>query len=661
MSRSAVTVALLVAFGVCLRAAGDDLSVARAALRDGLWDIARVHAGTSTNDECRLVVLESYAGEGRWRDVDKILKEWPDARGAGFDYYRAVLNGDHAAAMKILKAGGSPEGLVEARLFEAEALARTNRCEEATAIWRELASQTNLSDRALARTGIGLMDVEVLRRAYAATRLSVALRRRTGLCLGRALLKTAATSAEGFKLIRAIVDDSPDAEGAREAFWAMIEAELAASRWSSAEALLREHLEIWPESARLAVVQESRGWVAQKLGKRDEALAAFRRAAEVAKTDEERAMAELKTGDMLAEFGRNDEAMVKYRSVLDRFASTKVAVRLKTVIAIRERESAGRNLYRDFKFEEARQAFEDVARQDPSRSDRMAYYRVLCLYGQGLDDEAARQAARLTVDALDVAVRQEVTLWLAKFHYNRRDWKEAIRLFVNYADGAVAGQVPEALLWAARAALADNDPASSIQLATRLAERFPESPVRPQALLVQAEALVESARFDEAVLVLERVMVSESVSSEVRLRAQMLKADALYMLGADNTSCYAAALEAYRALRLGGALSASGEVVVSFKIARTLEKLKRMDEAVDQYYAQVVLAYRDARQRRIRFDDDARAAFSKAAFRLADEFESRGRDGQALAVLDLVATSDVPAAAEARRRIGRISMKGRFL
>ena len=661
MSLRAVTVALAFVLAFGLQAQGDDLDVARAALRDGLWDVARAHVGAATNDESRLVVLESYAGEGRWRDVGEALKEWPDAHGAGFDYYRAVAAGDHDAALKLLKAGGSAEGLVEARLFEADALSRTNRQEEATAIWRELVSLTNLTDRALARIGIGLMDVQVLRRAYLAPRLPVALRRRTGLCLGRALLKTSSTVAEGVKLIRAIVDDSPDAEGAREAFWAMIELELASARWTSAESLLRELAEIWPEASRLAVVQESRGWVAQKLGKREDALTAFRRAAEVATTDEERAMAELKIGDILAESGKTDEAMMKYRSVLDRFASTKVAAQLKTVISIRERETEGRNLYRDFAFDEARRAFEDVARQDPSRSDRMAYYRVLCLYGQGLDEEAAQQAAKLVAEAGDVAVRFEVMLWLAKFHYNRRDWKESIRLFVNYADGSVSGPVAEALLWAARAALADNDPTSSIQLVTRLAERFPESSVRPQAFLVQAEALVELARFDEAVLVLERVVVADSVSADVRLRAQMLKADALYMLGADNTNCYAVALEAYRALRLGGALSASGDIVVSFKIARILEKLKRMDEAVDQYYVQVVLAYRDARRRRIRLDDDARAAFSKAAFRLADEFESRGRDGQALAVLELVATSDVPAAAEARRRMGRISMKGRFL
>ena len=132
-------------------------------------------------------------------------------------------------------------------------------------------------------------------------------------------------------------------------------------------------------------------------------------------------------------------------------------------------------------------------------------------------------------------------------------------------------------------------------------------------------------------------------------------------MGADNSARYRAALEAYRAILFGGALSPSAKLVVSFKVARALEKLKRTEEAMDQYYTQVVLAYRRERVGGARLDDEARAVFSKAAFRLADEFEGRGKDRQAVAVLDLVATSDSPAAEEARKRIRRLTEKGGIL
>ena len=278
------------------------------------------------------------------------------------------------------------------------------------------------------------------------------------------------------------------------------------------------------------------------------------------------------------------------------------------------------------------------------------------------DTEAGELAGRIVAACPDASVRNEAALWLAKFQYNRRDWKAAGRLFSACADTAAdESHAAESLMWAARAALADTDFARAIALSTRLAEKYPKSSELPQALLVQGEALIELSRFDEAVLVLDRAAVTESVSPEDRVRAQTLRADALYAMGADNPARYTAALEAYRAIRFGGTLSADAQIVVSFKIARALEKMKRMDEAIDQYYTQVVLAYRERRLRNEHLGDEARTAFSRAAFRLAEEFESRGRDRQAISVLELVAQSDVPAAPEALKRIERISRKGRFL
>ena len=191
--------------------------------------------------------------------------------------------------------------------------------------------------------------------------------------------------------------------------------------------------------------------------------------------------------------------------------------------------------------------------------------------------------------------------------------------------------------------------------------KYPDSPSRTDALLVQGEALIEQARYGEASLVLDRVAKAESARPADRARARLLRADALFALGADNPASYGTALEAYRAIAFDGALDASGRLAVAFRIGRTLEKLRRYDEAVEQYYAQVVVPYRDGRAKGESFDDDARAAFSRAAFRLADEFESRGREEQAVGVLRLVAASDVPAAEEAARRLERISRKGRFL
>ena len=51
----------------------------------------------------------------------------------------------------------------------------------------------------------------------------------------------------------------------------------------------------------------------------------------------------------------------------------------------------------------------------------------------------------------------------------------------------------------------------------------------------------------------------------------------------------------------------------------------------------------------------------RAAFALADHYESKGNDVQARNILKSVAESDVPAADEARKRIERLKEKGRVL
>ena len=639
----------------------NDLSVAREALRDGLWKVARTHALPVGSDEAKLVVLESYAGEGKWDEIGRCLSEWKDAKGDGFDYYRALLKGDHATAMSILKSGGSPEGLVEAKMFEADALAKGGNRVAANAIWREVVQATNVGERVYAVACANLMDAELLRKAVAEVK-SVPRRRMLGLRLGMSLLREAKTAVEGEKTIRAIVKDSPDAEGAREAFLAVADAHLAAERWKVASEVCREAIEIWPDVAKLSSVQESIGWALMNMGRREEALAAFRSAGGLAKNDESHATAMLKEGDVLQLMGRSDEAMARYREVLKRYGSTAVARDLQSVIQVRERESQGRAFFRERKFAEAMREFAEVAKADASRASRMDFFSVLCLYGQGRDDEAAQKARWLAAESPDPAVRVESSLWLAKFLYNRREWKESGQLFVANAESAEASEsAAESLLWAARAALAAGDCELAIQRSTRLVERHPDSAFRAGALLIQGESLVEQARFDEAVLVFERVQAAEGASADDKRRALVLKADALYAMGADNPVRYQAALDAYQTVRLGSDLPPSGRLVIAFKTARALEKLKRLDEAMDQYYTRVVLAYREGRLRNERFNDEARAAFSRAGLRLADEFESRGKERQALSVLELLAESDVPAAEEARKRMDRISNSGRFL
>ena len=690
----------VIGFMASFSASGDELVIAREALRDGLWDVARTHAAKSEDPAARVVIAESFAREGKWKELIETIEGWGNPEDEPFLYYRAlalVETGKTAQANYILadrkfadpaysrlatrlkaRVAMAEKGAAEAlkvvkdapgeiadedsEMFAAGLMAATGDKQGAEEIWRAVAARgTNASERAFAVASVNLNDEKLLRVALERS-MSSESKRRTGYALGRLLLAKPETLDEGAAIVRSLVRAAPDASGARDGLSSVADAYLAAERFNEAAAAYREIFETWPDSKNLSRLQDGLGWSLAKLSKHDEALEAFVRAEETATTDAERAMEIVKQGDVLAEAGKTDESLRKYRAVLVKYPSTESASRIKDIVRIRDLEDRGRELYREYRFAEAQKVFREVAEKDASRKSRMDYLEAMCLYGQGLDEEAERLVRRIASESTDAETKSMAVLWLAKHSYNRGAWQESRKLFSEFAERSPdSPDAPEALVWAARAAFAENDFQTAIQTVTRLAEKYPNSPSSLRGLLVQGEALIELARFDEAVLVLERVALADGVDAADKLSAKLLGADALFAMGADNPVRYQEAFEAYRGVRDGEVLSPSQRISVSYKAAKTLEKLKRMDEAIDRYYTDVVLAYRMARTQGVRMDDEARAAFSRAAFTLADEYESRGRDFQAVHVLELVVASDVPASVEAAKRMERIKRKGNFL
>lgn len=690
----------VIGFMASLAAFGDELAVAREALRDGLWGVARAHAANAEDPAARAVVAESFAREGKWKDLLDSMESWGNPEDELSVYYRALalvetgrtaqagflldgrrfedealmrlatrlrsriamLEKGPAEALKVVKESPRSPADEDSEMYAAELMAATGDRAGAEEIWRAVAARgTNASERAFAVASVNLRDRKLMREAFERS-ASAETKRISGYALGRELLSETNTVDEGVAIIRGLVRDAPDAPGSRDALAAIADAYLSGERFADAVSVYRETFETWPDAKNVSRLQDGLGWALERLGRHDEALEAFVRAEETASTDAERAMEIVKQGDVLAAAGKTDESLVKYRAVLSKYPATDSAARIKDLVRLRDLEDRGRDLYRDYRFAEAQKVFREVAEKDPALKPRMEYLEAMCMYGQGLDDEAERLLRRLSSESDDAETKARAVLWLAKHSYNRGSWQESRRRFEEYAASSPGSpDAPEALVWAARAAFAENDFQAAIQIVTRLAEKYPRSPSSLRGLLVQGEALIELARFDEAVLVLERVSLADGVDAADRLSARLLGADALFAMGADNPLRYQEALEAYRGVRMGESLSASQRISVSYKVAKTLEKLKRVDEAVDRYYTDVVLAYREARGRGERMDDEAGAAFSRAVFALADEFESRGRDFQAFHVLDLLARSDVPAAAEAGKRIDRIKRKGKYL
>ena len=702
---------------VAMTSVSGELEVAKSALRDGLWDVARRHARNVAGNEAKEIVLESYMKEGRWEDILKTLASWNDPKGEEFYYFRAaallesgraqealkfiddlpgsaeakasadaaksgkpakrsvyapkfavlraralLASGDAAAAVSAAKESGMAKGDASAKASAAEIFAASGDVEGAKALWREVAAETNAPAAALASAATGLGDVDLMRRAADAAP-DAAMRRALYLRLGLVLLDSPDEFDEGTGLVRRVVKDFPGAPGAKGAFLVMADRLLERKRNADAVEAYKEAIDAWPEAAREFGVHEGLGWALLGLSRYEESIEAFARAEEFATNDVDRATAIMEQGDVFSESSRGDEALAKYRLVLEKYPATPAGEKLKAVVELREQEARGRELYRDFRFKEAQAVFADLGRRDPSRKPRMDYLEMLCLYGQVNDAEAARKAKDLAAGCPDPAIRAEAALWLAKFFYNARQWEDSRELFTAYATNMApaSAQAASALLWASRAAFAGNEFKTAVDLVTRLARDYPDSPEKAPGLLVQGEALVELSRFDEAILVLDGAASDPKASVEDRRSAKTLKADALFVMGADNPARYREAVNVYNAIKMGESLDDAERLSISFKIARTLERLGRVDEAIDQYYVEVVCAYLDLRRKGKNLGDEARATFARAAFRLADEFESRGEDRKAESVLSLVTAADAGSSAkEARRRLVRLQGKGRF-
>lgn len=667
--RKSVSLLIVALFSLIVFA--DEFEIAQAALRDGLWNLARSHAEKSEGENAKLVILESFAMEGDWHKVLDNLEAWNYPEGELYRLYQSAallrtgdiinaeeqlrdLNFAEEANARFAARIKSEIEIIKAQYDKAFAFLEESKAED----WGSLLIKASL----LSKLDKANAALDIYKTLAVSSTVPAIVKRVASLKVAVSDLKNPEKREVAVKTIKEVVKDAPDSYGAVSSYLELAKMHLDEGAWSSAIAVYEEALGIWPNLIADTEFLEGRGWANLKLGKYEEAISDFTQVDNLSDDKETKSLALLKLADALSASGRGSEAMNQYHVIRDKFPDTVAAKRLRNYLKLRELEVIGRDAFHEYRFADAAEAFDKIAEADNDLTLKMSYFKVLCLYGQGRDAEAEALAKKLAEEKRDEKVRTDSILWLAKVAYNRGDWDEAESLFSRYVrEIPLAGEAPYALLWAARAAFSAGDFSKAISLATSLAANYPESTAVAAALIVQGEALIQLARFDEAILVLERVVMLGDVSESLNLKARTLRADALFALGADNSKRYEDALNLYRDIRDDALISDSDKIVVEYKIARTLEKLKRLEEAIDRYYSNVVLAFHDGAEKGVIYDDEARGSFSKAGFRLANEYESRGRDFQAIKVLTLILTSGVNAQFEAEKQIERIEAKGKFL
>ena len=398
------------------------------------------------------------------------------------------------------------------------------------------------------------------------------------------------------------------------------------------------------------------------------------------------ARALLQSADCLERAGLNAEACARYLSVAETYPDRDVAPKALLRLAALQAEAndyekavrtytslldstsqkgvraeawmgRGKAHYRMYRFDAAMQDFASVAENEPKRRDEARFLLTLCLYGLGRDKEARAAGASFLLDFPESPRLPDMMLWLGKFDFNRGKFADARRFFLEYVSRWAGNSWSDAaLLWAARAAFGETDFTGAVELVTRLVREYPQSLRLPEARLVQADALMELARFEEAVLLLDQ-LTAQVQEGEWASAALLRKGDCLFALGANNEIRYKEALYAYRELLFQENQTPALTLQLHYKVGRCLEKLKRIDEAIDEYYSEVIIRYLDERARGAWQDETSASLFVRGAFNIAELYEQKSQPEQAIRVLQRVIQAGVPGEDEARQKIERLRKK----
>ncbi len=459
---------------------------------------------------------------------------------------------------------------------------------------------------------------------------------------GWALFQLRRFTEAGVAFERAAELSTDDAEKA-ECLFKRCDALLAAGRYADAALAYEEVNRRFPDTALAGRALYLSGEALERDGRLPEARSRYVETAGRYPRRDVASDALLRIASIQAAGKELDGAIETYSQVIKDFTNTTVVAAAYT--------GRGRAYYSKYRFESAMQDFAAVAEVAPERVGEARYYLILCLYGLGRDADALESAEKYIMDFPTSPFFSDMLLWIGKFHFNRGDFVAAGRYFADYATGFADGQWADAaVLWQARAMFNRGDFTAVIESVTQMVNKYPASSRIAEARLVQADALIELARFDAAILLLDSILESDAQSRWGKM-ALLRKGNCLFVLGAGNPVRFDEALAVYRRIAQDADLTSAALIEIHYKIGRCLEKLERYEEAVDTYYSQVLLRYIRDRAAGTWYDETTLSVVVRASFSAAEIYEKQGRYEQAEGVLERIVISGSAAADEAKRRI----------
>jgi len=316
----------------------------------------------------------------------------------------------------------------------------------------------------------------------------------------------------------------------------------------------------------------------------------------------------------------------------------------------------GTSHFRRFQFDEALADFERIGAHfgDSAVAERAEFKRAMSLYWMGRDVEAVAVCRRFATDRPDSSLLPEVFYWLGKSNFNRGDFVAAEADFISFQSRFPTHRLADdSLLWAAAAAAHQKEYVRATELLAQLFKAYPESDKMAEGRFAQADAFCELANYSAAILIYDEI-INKYPDSGLLGAAWGRKGDCQFTLGAEDSRRYQESIESYRVV--ANSPTAGGDEVLqaAYKIGRCLEKIERTDEALEQYYAKVVVSYLREGEKGVWHNETAKVWFTRAAFSAADIMESREDWRGAVRILERVVKAEVPAADGAEARIKKI-------
>lgn len=256
--------------------------------------------------------------------------------------------------------------------------------------------------------------------------------------------------------------------------------------------------------------------------------------------------------------------------------------------------------------------------------------------------------------------------WLGRQAFKRGDWVTVERILTDYTNPVKVFvdsnqhcglyEIETALLMLAQAHYYQGHYQTAIEYSILCTQGPLAQDLRPLARFTQAEALCGLLQFDAAIMLFDEVV--QGVTNPTLCRqAYGRKGDCLFVLAEETPNRAEEALNAYqRASSMNVSEAYDANFEYAHKIGRCYEKMGRFDRALTHYYQFVILPYECQTVRPNRTHPTC-LWYVRTLFRAAHLLQYRDDNVAAASLLEKIILQRLPGAAEAARRIQRLTKR----